>query len=74
MDWVEATVFENRHFAYQNKSDGGKKSTKYHCTACGYVVSGTGWKHGKEYECPLCGATVKVNKTRTWKDQTSRVS
>lgn len=74
MDWVEATVFENRHFAYQDKTAGGKKRNKYHCTACGYVVSGTGWKHGKEYECPLCGATVKVNKTRTWKDQTSRVS
>lgn len=72
-EWVEKTVFDDRHFAFWDKTE-GKHSTRYHCTACGRVICGHGWKHGKEYECPLCAATVKVNKTRTWKDQTSRAT
>ena len=61
-DWVESTVFEGRHFAFWDRSD-GKHGNRYHCSACGRLVSGTGWKQGKEYACPLCGATVKVRKT-----------
>lgn len=73
MDWVETVVFEGRHFAFLDKSE-GKHSNRYHCTACGRLVSASGWKQGKEYECPLCTATVKVSKTKTWMDQTRRAT
>lgn len=73
LDWVEKVVFGGRHFAFFDKSD-GKNGNRYHCTACGRVVSGAGWKHGKAYTCPLCGATVKVDKTKTGKELHERAT
>lgn len=72
-EWAERVVFEGKHFAFLDKTD-GKHSNRYHCTACGRIVSGDNWKQGKEYECPLCGATVKVRKTETSRKAHARAS
>ena len=75
MSWIDNTVFGGKHYAFMDHTVGTKKDKvrRFYCSACGGTVDAP-WKHNKTETCPLCGATVKVAKTKTYRESYARVS
>lgn len=63
LDFVDNTVFDGLHYAFEIEKGTKKKPKKaYVCSVCKGEFEYKDVKHAKYYDCPLCGAKVRCDK------------